>query len=104
MVSWFGEERMGTDARAPGVYITLLMLQFRVRFTTDIPVLYREVGLRESRLSGILIMSLMNFKYVSKGQREISPNGMRVCEVPKQPIKAITALLSSAKEHPQKIH
>ena len=58
MVSWFGEERMGTDARAPGVYITLLMLQFRVRFTTDIPVLYREVGLRESRLKAYLSIFL----------------------------------------------
>ena len=95
---------MGTDARAPGVYITLLMLQFRVRFTTDIPVLYREVGLLESRLNGILIMSLMIFKQVSKGQRGILPNGMRVCEVPKHPIKPITTFLSSAKKHPQKIH
>jgi hypothetical protein len=34
-------------------------------------------------VNGTLIMSLMIFKYVSKGQREISPNGMRVCEVPK---------------------
>jgi hypothetical protein len=40
------------------------------------------------------------------GQREISPNGMRVCEVPKHPpkINYDTFILSSAKKHPQKIH
>ena len=32
----------------------LLMLQFRVRYSTDIPVLYREVGLLESQLKPYL--------------------------------------------------
>lgn len=61
-VSWFGEERIDTDARALGVYITLLMLQFRVRYSTDIPVLYREVGVLESRLKPYLSIFLNDDK------------------------------------------
>ena len=57
-LSWFGAERIGTDARTLGVYVTLLIVQFRVRYSTDIPVLYREVGALESRLRPYLSIFL----------------------------------------------
>lgn len=53
-LSWFGKEWLDNDAKALGVYITLLMLRFRVRFATDIPVLCREEGLMEARLKPYL--------------------------------------------------
>ena len=65
-VSWFGEERIENDAGALGVYITLLMLQFRVRYSTDIPVLYREVGLLESRLKPYLSIFLQDEKQMEE--------------------------------------
>ena len=61
--------RRGTDReRCPalGVYITLLMLQFRVRYSTDIPVLYREVGLLESRLKPYLSIFLQDEKQMEE--------------------------------------
>lgn len=57
-LSWFGAERIDTDARTLGVYVTLLIVQFRVRYSTDIPVLYREVGALESRLKPYLSIFL----------------------------------------------
>ena len=65
-VSWFGEERIDTDARALGVYITLLLVQFRVRYSTDIPVLHREVGLLESRLKPYLSIFLQDDKQMEE--------------------------------------
>jgi hypothetical protein len=53
-VSWFGKERIDTDAKALGIYVALLIVQFRVRYSTDSPVLYRKVGLLESRLKPYL--------------------------------------------------
>lgn len=70
-VSWFGEERIDTDAKAPGVYITLLMLQFRVRYSTDIPVLYREVGLLKSRLKPCLSIFLNNEKQMEEADKSM---------------------------------
>ena len=62
----FGEKRLDTDARALGVYIMLLMLQFRVRYSTDISVLYREVGLLESRLKTYLALFLNDDKQMEE--------------------------------------
>jgi hypothetical protein len=42
------------------------MLQFRVRYSTDIPVLYREVGLRESRLKPYLSIFLQDEKQMEE--------------------------------------
>ena len=57
-LSWFGKDWIDNDAKALGVYITLLMLRFRVRFSTDIPVLCREEGLMEARLRPYLAIFL----------------------------------------------
>jgi len=54
----FGEEWIDNDAKALGVYVALLILQFRVRYRTDIPVLCREEGLMESRLKPYLALFL----------------------------------------------
>ncbi|MBE0516385.1 MAG: hypothetical protein IBX41_03185 [Methanophagales archaeon] len=61
-LSWFGKEWIEKDAKALGVYITLLMLRFRVRFSTDIPVLCREEGLMEARLKPYLAIFLKDEK------------------------------------------
>jgi hypothetical protein len=42
------------------------MLQFRVRYSTDIPVLYREVGLLESRLKPYLSIFLQDEKQMEE--------------------------------------
>ncbi len=55
---WFGKEWIDNDAKALGVYITLLILRFKVRFSTDIPVLCREEGLIEARLRPYLAIFL----------------------------------------------
>ncbi|MBL7117653.1 MAG: hypothetical protein ISS94_02565 [Candidatus Syntrophoarchaeum sp.] len=70
-VSWFREERIDTDARVLGVYITLLIVQFRVRYSTDIPVLYREVGLRESRLKPYLSIFLQDEKQMEEADKSM---------------------------------
>ena len=44
--------------QAFGVYIALLILRFRVRFATDIPVLCRDEGLMEARLNPYLSIFL----------------------------------------------
>lgn len=65
-LSWFGEERIDTDASALGVYVTLLIVQFRVRYSTDIPVLCREVGALESRLKPYLSLFLHDKEELSE--------------------------------------
>lgn len=57
-VSWFGKEWIENDAKALGVYITLLILQFRVRYGTDIPILSRDEWLMETRLKPYLALFL----------------------------------------------
>ncbi len=57
-VSWFGKEWVDTDARALGVYVTLLIFQFRVRYSTDVPVLSRDEGLLRIRLNPYLALFL----------------------------------------------
>lgn len=61
-LSWFGTEWIDNDAKALGVYITLLILRFRVRFATDIFVLCREEGLMEARLKPYLSIFLKDEK------------------------------------------
>jgi hypothetical protein len=56
--SWFGPEWIESDAKALGVYVTLLILRFRVRYSTDIPLLLREEGLMGGRLSPYLSIFL----------------------------------------------
>lgn len=56
--SWFGKEWIDNDAKALGVYVALLILRFRVRYRTDIPVLCREESLMESRLKPYLALFL----------------------------------------------
>ena len=70
-VSWFREERIDTDARALGVYITLLIVQFRVRYSTDIPVLYREVGVLESRLNPYLAIFLNDEQQMEEADKSM---------------------------------
>jgi len=57
-VSWFGKEWVASDARALGVYITLLIVQFRVRYATDLPLLCRDEDLMEARLKPYLALFL----------------------------------------------
>lgn len=54
----FGKEWIDNDAKALGVYIALLILRFRVRYSTDIPILCREESLMESRLRPYLALLL----------------------------------------------
>jgi len=54
----FGKEWIDNDAKALGVYVALLILQFRVRYRTDIPFLCREESLMESRLKPYLALLL----------------------------------------------
>jgi hypothetical protein len=65
-VSWFGEECIDKDAKALGVYVALRILQFRVRYSTNIPVLYREVRLLESRLKPYLSIFLQDEKQMEE--------------------------------------
>jgi len=71
VLSWFVEERINNDAKALGVYITLLMLQFRVRFTTDIPALYRGVGLLETQLKLYLSIFLQDDKQMEEADKSM---------------------------------
>ena len=57
-VAWFEKEWLDTDARALGVYVTLLIFQFRVRYGTDVPVLSRDEGLLRLRLSPYIALIL----------------------------------------------
>ncbi len=63
-LSWFGKEWIDNDAKALGVYIALLILRFRVRYGTDIPVLCREEGLMEARLEPYLSIFLKDEKLI----------------------------------------
>ena len=65
-VLYHASGRINNDAKALGVYITLLIVQFRVRYSTDIPVLYREGGLLESRLKPYLPILLQDEKQMEE--------------------------------------
>jgi hypothetical protein len=55
---WFASEWLESDAKALGVYLTLLIIRFRVRYSTDIPLLVREESLLKVRLSPYLALFL----------------------------------------------
>jgi hypothetical protein len=55
---WFGIEWLESDAKALGVYLTLLIIRFRVRYSTDIPLLVRDASLLQVRLSPYLALFL----------------------------------------------
>jgi len=57
-VSWFGEEWIENNAKALGVYVALLPLQFMVRYKTDIHLLCGEDSLMELRLNSYLALFL----------------------------------------------
>jgi hypothetical protein len=59
-VSWFGQERIDTDAKALGVYLTALIVRFRVRYRTDVPMLRSDEFLFGARLKPILTLFLKN--------------------------------------------
>ena len=57
-VSWFEKEWIDSDAKALGVYVALLILQFRVRYRTDIHLLCGDDSLMELRLKPYLALLL----------------------------------------------
>jgi hypothetical protein len=58
MLSWVRKEWTASDAKALGLYIALLLLQFRVRYSTDIPLLCTDERLLETRLKPYLAIFL----------------------------------------------
>jgi hypothetical protein len=60
--SWFGKEWIENDAKALGVYVALLILQFRVRYRTDIHLLSGDDSLMELRLKPYLALLLHDDK------------------------------------------
>jgi hypothetical protein len=69
-VSWFGQERIDTDARALGVYLTALIVRFRVRYRTDVPMLRSDEFLFEARLKPILTLFLKDEDEEEQQQKE----------------------------------
>ncbi len=59
-VLWFGQERIDTDAKALGVYLTALIVRFRVRYRTDVPLLSRDESLLKTRLKPYLALFLQD--------------------------------------------
>ena len=57
-VSWFGQERIDTDAKALGVYLTVLIVRFRVRYRTDVPMLRSDEFLFRARVKPFLTLFL----------------------------------------------
>ncbi len=57
-VSWFEKEWIDNDAKALGVYVALLILQFRVRYKTDIHLLCGDDSLMGLRLKPYLALLL----------------------------------------------
>lgn len=57
-VSWFGQERIDTDAKALGVYLTALIVRFRVRYRTDVPMLRSDEFLFGARMKPFLTLFL----------------------------------------------
>jgi ribosomal protein S17E len=56
--TWFRKEWIGSNAKALGVYMALLLVRFRVRLRTDIPNLYSDEGIIEQRLEPYLSIFL----------------------------------------------
>jgi hypothetical protein len=57
-VPWFGQDRVDTDAKALGVYLTALIVRFRVRYRTDVPMLRSDEFLFGARLKPLLTLFL----------------------------------------------
>jgi hypothetical protein len=57
-VSWFRKDWMDTDAKTLGVYLTALIVRFRVRYRTDVPMLRSDEFLFGARLKPILTLFL----------------------------------------------
>jgi len=55
---WFASEWLESDAKTLGVYLTLLILRFRVRYSTDVPLLARDASFLKVRLSPYLALFL----------------------------------------------
>ena len=55
---WFASEWLESDAKTLGVYLTLLILRFRVRYSTDVPLLARDESFLKVRLSPYLALFL----------------------------------------------
>jgi hypothetical protein len=55
---WFASEWLESDAKVLGVYLTLLILRFRVRYSTDVPLLARDESFLKVRLSPYLALFL----------------------------------------------
>ncbi len=58
MRGWFRKEWIGSNAKALGVYMALLLVRFRLRLRTDIPILYSDEGIIEQRLKPYLSIFL----------------------------------------------
>jgi hypothetical protein len=56
--SWFKKGWIENDAKALGIYVALLILQFRVRYKTDIHLLCGDDNLMELRLKPYLALLL----------------------------------------------
>jgi hypothetical protein len=56
--SWFEKGWIENDAKALGIYVALLILQFRVRYKTDIHLLCGDDNLMELRLKPYLALLL----------------------------------------------
>ena len=52
------KEWIGSNAKALGVYMALLLVRFRVRLRIDIPILYSDEGIIEQRLEPYLSIFL----------------------------------------------
>ena len=59
-LSWLRKEWVASDAKALGVYIALLILRFRVRYATDIPLLCSDEELMAARLKPYLSLFLQD--------------------------------------------
>ncbi len=55
---WFASEWLESDAKTLGVYLTLLILRFRVRYSTDVPLLARDESFLKVRLRPYLALFL----------------------------------------------
>jgi len=55
---WFRKEGIGSNPKALGVYVALLLVRFRVRLRTDIPILYSDEEIMEQRLKPYLSIFL----------------------------------------------
>jgi hypothetical protein len=70
-LSWFGAERLESDAKALGVYLTALIVRFRVRYRTDVPMLRSDEFLFGARLKPFLTLFLKDEDDEEQQQKEL---------------------------------